>query len=406
MTRSPVDAAFRTEWPTLVATLVREVRDLDLAEESVQDAFAEAATRWRRDGPPARPGAWLLTTARRRAIDRIRRRRRLADRLPLLAASIDAVPDPRQLADDQMALLFGCCHPALALDAQVALTLRAVGGLTTAQIARAFLVRDETMAKRLVRAKHKIRAAGVPFAVPPPERLEARVAAVSAVIYAIFTEGHASSTGPTLVRGDLCDEAIWLAESLATLVPHEPETHGLAALLLLTDARRAARVDDAGRPVLLADQDRSRWDRAAIDRGLRHLGRAHAGARLGPYQAQAAIAALHATAPAVGETDWPAIVRLYDLLVAWDATPVVRLNRAAAIAEVDGPAVALSLLDELADAGALRDYHYLDAARATMLERLGRHADAVAALRRAAGVCDNEAERRWLEHRITTLARP
>ena len=258
-----VEAAFRSEWSVLVATLVREVGDLSLAEESVSEAFTEASDRWRTDGIPRRPGAWLLTTARRRAIDRIRRDRRFTDRLPLLVEDAGREPDEvtsRQQVDDQLALVFGCCHPALAPEAQVALTLRYVAGLSTAQIAAAFLVPEATMNKRLVRAKHKIAAAAVPIEIPAPDRLHERLAGVCGVVYAIFTEGHASTVGTTLLRGDLCDEALWLADTLVALLPEEHDVLALRALCRLTDARRATRIDDDGLPVLLRDQDRSKWD--------------------------------------------------------------------------------------------------------------------------------------------------
>ncbi len=398
---STVDAVFRTEWPRLVATLTRELRDLDLAEEAAQEAFLEASRVWRRDGPPDRPGAWLLTTARRRAIDRIRRAQRFDDRLAALAEDAERQPEQRRLVDDQLALLFGCCHPALEQDAQVALTLRAVGGLTTSQIAHAFLVPEPTMAKRLTRAKKKIRAAGIPFTVPDADRIDDRLASVCGVVYAILTEGHASASGPTLLRGDLCDEAIWLAETLASLAPDETEVRSLAALCLLTDARRTARFDASGEQVLLADQDRSAWDAEKIRRGIGHLLAANAGATVGPYQLQATIAAIHASADRWEDTDWAAIVGVYDVLVGTGAGPIVALNRAVAIGERDGPDRALPLLDELAED--LSTYHYFHSARAELLVRAGRVDEASVAFDRALEACDNEDTRRWIRRRRQAL---
>ncbi|MEM8902465.1 MAG: sigma-70 family RNA polymerase sigma factor [Actinomycetota bacterium] len=400
---SAVDAAFRTEWTRLVATLTRELRDLQLAEDAAQEAFVEASRRWRTDGPPRSPGAWLLTTARRKAIDVVRRDRRFADRLPVLAEADDAAPSGQRLVDDQLALVFGCCHPALAVDLQVALTLRSVAGLTTEQIAHAFLVPVPTMAKRLVRAKHKLRAAAIPFVVPEPEHLQSRLAAVCGVVYAIFTEGHTSSSGRSLLRGNLCDEAIFLAETLAELLPAEGEARGLAALCLLTDARRLTREDDEGRPVLLPDQDRDRWDREQIDRGLRHLLAAHTTGSAGTYELQATIAALHATAPTYAATDWRAIVTIYDTMLRSGGGPVVALNRAAAIAEWRGPRAGLAALDEL-DADALHDYPYLHSARAELLTRSGDDAAALPAYDRAIEHAGNEAQRSWLADRRAEAA--
>lgn len=400
---STIDAAFRTEWPRLVATLTRELHDLQLAEDSAQDAFVEAARHWRRSGTPDRPGAWLLTTARRKAIDRIRRAKRFDDRLPAIADELERLPGPRQLIDDQLALLFGCCHPALTGDAQVALTLRSVAGLTTAQIAHAFLVPEATMAKRLVRAKNKIRTAGIPFSVPEAERLQERLAAVCGVVYAIFTEGHASAHGTTLLRGDLCDEAIWLAETLAELAPDEAEVRSLAALCLLTDARRATRIDDDGLPVLLADQDRTRWDSEKTRRGIAHLLAANALGGVGTYQLQATIAAIHSTAARWEETDWPAIIGVYDVLLSGGGGPVVALNRAVAIGEHEGPAAALALLDELDRSRQLERYHYFHSARAEMLQRLDRPEESAAAFERALRVCDNEEAEAWIRRRLAEV---
>ncbi len=405
-----ITLAFRDEWPRLVATLVRELRDLEMAEDVVQEAFVEASTRWRKDGVPDRPGGWLLTTARRKAIDRIRRNKRFDDRLPALAEAAKVEPQPEMLIDDQMALLFGCCHPALGIDAQVALTLRSVGGLSTAQIAHAFFVPEPTMAKRLVRAKSKIRAAGIPFTIPPRDRLADRLEAVCGVIYAVFTEGHVSSHGRTLLRGDLCDEAVWLAETLAELTPDDPEVRGLAALCLLTDSRRNARVDGNGQPVLLADQDRQRWDRDKIDRGLAHLISAPArpsrnsNDRNGPYRQQAMIAAVHSSAATFAATDWAAIVSIYDQMISAGGNPVVELNRAAAIAERDGAAAGLDLLEELDARGDLDHYLYLHSAKAELHRRLGNRRAAASAYENALVVCDNDAERTWLLGRLATVS--
>ena len=346
---SGVTDVFRQEWPRLVATLVKDVGDLEIAEESVQDAFVEAATRWERSGRPDRPGAWLLTTARRKAIDRARRSARWRDRIPELERQAGQEPDvaSHDLIDDQLALLLGCCHPALSPDAQTALTLRIVAGLSTAQIARAFLTSEATMTRRLTRSKTKIREARIPFRVGDRATLVQRLGPVCGVIYSIFTEGHASATAASLVRGDLCDEAIWLAELLVDLVPGDPEVAGLLALLLLTDSRRSTRIDADGRPVLLADQDRTRWDQAEIARGLAELARAHAMGRAGPYQFQAAIAALHATAPSVEQTDWPAVVRLYDVMLGQQPSAIAALNRAVAVSHADGPAAGLAAVDAI-----------------------------------------------------------
>jgi RNA polymerase sigma-70 factor (ECF subfamily) len=403
---------FRAEWPRLVATLMRDVGDLTIAEDAAQDAFIEAATRWPADGVPERPGAWLVTTGRRKAIDQIRRMRRFEDRLPVLAANV-AISDSRESArddvgvgpalDDQLALLVGCCHPALAPEAQVALTLRIVAGLSTPQIARAFLVSEETMTRRLTRAKAKVRAARIPFDPPDLDTLTERVGAVCEVISSIFTEGHASATDTALIRGDLCEEAIWLAELLSKLVPTDPEVAGLHALLLLTDARRASRLDSQGSPILLADQDRSLWDQPMIARGLAELARAHSFQRGGAFQFQAAIAALHATAPNFEATDWRAVLRLYDVLLQRQASALVALNRAIAVDQVHGPAAALAALDAILQAddltGDVNGYVYFHTARADVLVRLDRLDDAAAALDRAIDCSTNESERSFLRRR-------
>ncbi|MEM8619380.1 MAG: sigma-70 family RNA polymerase sigma factor [Actinomycetota bacterium] len=391
---SAVDVAFRAEWSGLVAVLRREFGDLQVAEDAAQEAFAAASRVWRRDGVPDRPGAWLLVTARRRAIDALRCARALDDRMAMLADA--PPPSTDEVLDDQLALIFGCCHPALAVEAQVALTLRTVCGLSTEQIAHAFLVPSPTMGKRIVRAKDKIRQAGIPFDVPPIERLDERVDGVAAVIYAVFTEGHASSTGTTLIRGDLCDEAIWLAETTSDLLPAHGELHALSALCLLTDARRAARFDDTGAPVLLKDQDRELWDRAKVARGLDHLIVARRNEAQGAYRPQAEIAAIHSMAPCYGATDWSAIVAVYDRWLEADGGPVVALNRAAAIGEHDGSEAALAALAPLLDSGALDDYHYAHVANAAHLRALGRHERAIRAYDRAIAVCTNDAEASWI----------
>jgi RNA polymerase sigma-70 factor (ECF subfamily) len=409
---------FRAEWPRLVATLVRDVGDLTIAEDAAQDAFIEASTRWPVDGLPDRPGAWLITTGRRKAVDQIRRTRRFEDRIPLLAAQTATVTadgtDPADVdldaerdLDDQLALLVGCCHPALSPEAQVALTLRIVAGLSTPQIARAFLVSEETMTRRLTRAKAKIRAARIPFDPPSRDTLTGRIGAVCEVISSIFTEGHASATDTALIRGDLCEEAIWLAELLSTLVPTDAEVAGLHALLLLTDARRPSRLDRHGSPVLLADQDRTLWDQPMIARGLAELARAHSFQRGGPFQFQAAIAALHATAPTFEATDWPAVLRLYDVLLRRQPSALVALNRAIAVDHVHGPAAALAALDAIPEAddlaGDVDGYVYFHTARADVLARLDRLDEASAALGRAIGCSTNESERSFLRRRLQDL---
>ena len=409
---------FRAEWPRLVATLVRDVGDLAIAEDAAQDAFIEASTRWPVDGLPERPGAWLITTGRRKAVDQIRRTRCFEDRIPLLAAQTATVTldgtdpadvdlDAGQDLDDQLALLVGCCHPALSPEAQVALTLRIVAGLSTPQIARAFLVSEETMTRRLTRAKAKIRAARIPFDPPSRDTLTERIGAVCEVISSIFTEGHASATDTALIRGDLCEEAIWLAELLSTLVPTDPEVAGLHALLLLTDARRPSRLDRHGSPVLLADQDRTLWDQPMIARGLAELARAHSFQRGGPFQFQAAIAALHATAPTFEATDWPAVLRLYDVLLRRQPSALVALNRAIAVDHVHGPAAALAALDAIPEAddlaGDVDGYVYFHTARADVLAQLDRLDDASAALDRAIGCSTNESERSFLRRRLQDL---
>ncbi|MGH3879917.1 MAG: RNA polymerase sigma factor [Actinophytocola sp.] len=405
-----VAAAFRAEWGQVVATLIRVTGDWDLAEECAQDAFAAALERWARDGVPHRPGAWLTTTARNKAVDRLRREAVGAAKLrevAALAAVLDKTTEPEppeEIRDDRLRLIFTCCHPALAFEARVALTLRTLAGLTTAEIARAFVVPEATMAQRLVRAKRKIRHAGIPYRVPPANLLPARTNAVLGVLYLLFNEGYAASAGADLVRRSLTDEAIRLARVLGSLMPAEPEVDGLLALLLLTDARRAARVSAAGDLVTLEQQDRKRWDRAEIDEGVALLESALRRGAPGPYQVQAAIAACHSTAPAAAETDWRQIASLYAELAKYLPSPVVELNRAVAVAMADGPAAGLALVDRLAEGGELAGYHLLPATRADLLRRLDRLAEAAAAYREAIELAGGDAERRYLEGRLAEVS--
>jgi RNA polymerase sigma-70 factor, ECF subfamily len=385
----PLEQVFREEWGRVLATLIGFLGDFDLAEEAAQDAFAIAAERWPREGTPAHPRAWLVTTARNRAIDRIRRDRTLAAKTALLDVpeTTEDEMDETTIPDERLELVFTCCHPALALDAQVALTLRTLGGLTTEEIARAFLVPEATMTKRLVRAKHKIKAAGIPFRVPPPHLLPDRLAAVLAVVYLIFNEGYGG-------RGELAAEAIRLGRALAELMPDEPEVQGLLALMLVNDARRAARFAD-GAVVLLGDQDRSLWDFDQIEEGRAVLDRALALGGRGSYVVQAAIASLHADEP----QDWPQLAALYGELARLTGSPIVELNRAAAIAEAGDVDAALALVDRLE----LDQYHYLHSTRAELLRRLDRVEDARAAYGRALALVHSDSERRFLERRLGEL---
>ncbi len=394
-----IAATFRHESGRVIATLVRVFGSIDIAEDAVQEAFVIAAQRWPETGVPPNPGAWITTTARNRAIDRLRRESSRHDRstqAALLHAQNETdVLDP--MADDLLRLIFTCCHPALAPNAQVALTLRLIGGLETEEIARAFLVPEATLGQRIVRAKNKIRDAAIPYRVPDDAELPDRLKPVLAVIYLIFNEGHSPSSGEALVRTDLCAEAIRLARLLGTLMPDEPEVLGLLALLLLTEARRPARLDGAGAVVLLPDQDRSAWDRALIEEGQRIVVRCLRRGRPGPYQIQAAINAVHSDAASSAATDWSQIVQLYDQLLQVMPTPVVALNRAVAVAEVDGPGVALDEVDSLA----LHQYLPFHATRADLLMRLGRHADAARAYEAAIALSGNDVERSFFEAQMS-----
>ncbi|WP_344086405.1 RNA polymerase sigma factor [Luedemannella helvata] len=387
----------------MLAATARVARDLDLAEECVQEAYLAALDAWARDGVPTKPGAWLTATAKRKALDVLRRQQVLRAKMPLLVEPEEVVtdsPDPDAVPDDRLRLVFTCCHPALAPEARVALTLRLVCGVATPDIARAFLVTEPTMAARVTRAKKKIAAARIPYRVPEASELPERLDAVLTVVHLLFTTGHTAPSGAGLVRVDLVERALHLARVLHGLMPDEPEVRGLLALLLLTDARRATRVDADGRLVLLEHQDRSAWDQAAIGEGARLAVEAFRTGRVGRYALQAAIAALHATAGSYAATDWPQIVRLYDQLLAAWPSPVVALNRAIAVSMADGPEAGLAALDALADDGRLAGYHYLPATRADLLRRLGRREEAAREYRAALVLVDNDTEREFLEGRL------
>ena len=400
-----VTQAFRDEWGRVVATLIRVTGNWDLAEECAQDAFAAALQRWPRDGIPRRPGAWLTTTARNRATDKLRRDAVGAAKLREVAAASyppepEAGPGDHAVPDDRLRLMFTCCHPALPLEAQVALTLRTLAGLTTTEIARAFLVGEQTMAKRLVRAKQKIRQARIPYRVPPAHLLPERTPAVLGVLYLLFNEGYSASSGANLLRQGLTAEAIRLGRVLTRLMPGEPEAAGLLALMLLHDARRAARLDAAGDVVTLDEQDRGRWDAAEIAEGAALLDGALRQGRPGPYQVQAAIAACHVTAATAADTDWAEIAALYGQLARLVPSPVVRLNRAVAVGMAEGPQAGLELVARLQASGELADYHLLPATRADLLRRLGRDQEAAAAYGEALELVRTEAERRFLRRRL------
>jgi RNA polymerase sigma-70 factor (ECF subfamily) len=414
-----VAEAFRQEWGRVVAALIGTTGDWDLAEECAQDAFTQALRFWPRDGIPRRPGGWLTTVARNRATDRLRRRQVEAARFRQ-AAMLAPPPDPAETADpgdgsgivdDRLRLIFTCCHPALALEARVALTLRTLAGLKTAEIARAFLVAEPTMAKRLVRAKRKIQAAGIPYRVPPAHLLAERTNGVLAVLYLLFNEGYTATAGAGLIRGQLCDEAIRLARALAQLMPGQPDVAGLLALMLFQHSRRRARIDAHGDLVTLESQDRSQWDAAEIAEGLELTTAGPASVAgpaeaAGPYRLQAEIAACHARARRAADTDWAAIARRYARLAAVVPSPVVELNRAVAVAMADGPAAGLALVEDLAAAGTLSGYYLLHATRADLLRRLGRAADAAVAYRTALELTGTDAERRFLSRRLAEVSAP
>jgi RNA polymerase sigma-70 factor (ECF subfamily) len=414
-----VDRVFREEQGRAVATLIRVLGDFDLAEEAVQEAFVTALEIWPARGVPDNPGAWITTTARNRAIDRLRRRKLLAEKEELLKrqvaideelaaadpdAALDSETDMSPITDDRLRLIFTCCHPALAMDARVALTLRTLGGLSTPEIARAFLVPEPTLAQRLVRAKKKIRDAGIPYRVPPDHALPERLDGVLRVLYLIFNEGYGATSGDRLIRRELCAEAIRLTRVLASLMPDEPEVLGLLALMLLHDARRDARTGPGGSLVLLEDQDRTRWDRAKVDEGRELLDRALRMRRVGPNQLQAAIAALHDDAAAPDETDWTQIAALYGALGRIAPSPVIELNRAVAVAMASGPEHGLELIDLVAEGRQLEEYPYLHAARADLLRRLGRNDEAAEAYRRARSLTGNVAEQAFLDGRLAEVA--
>jgi RNA polymerase sigma-70 factor (ECF subfamily) len=400
---------YRTESRRILATLIRLLGDFDVAEEALQDAFGVALVQWARDGIPTNPRTWLVSTGRHRAIDRMRRDARFVAHVDELASEslvVDATEpfdNESGVEDDRLRLIFTCCHPALAPEAQVALTLRTICGLTTEEIARSFLVPVSTMAQRLVRATGKIRDARIPYRIPPASELSDRIDAVLAVVYLAFTEGYAATSGDALIRRELCGEAIRLGRLLVELMPSASEANGLLALMLLHDARRDARSTATGELVLLEEQDRSRWNHAQIDEGVRLVDASLRSARVGPYAIQAAIAALHAKARTAADTDWRQIAALYALLIERAPSPVVELNHAVAVAMVDGPESGLLLLEAIGARGELRDYHLLDSARADLLRRLGRANEAVGAYERALELATLEPERRFLERRLSEL---
>ncbi|HEX4246054.1 MAG TPA: RNA polymerase sigma factor, partial [Acidimicrobiales bacterium] len=404
-----LELAYRTDRGRVLACLIGIVKDFDLAEDALQDAFAAAAATWPRSGIPDNPAGWLVTTARRKAVDRLRRAAAAERRQRVwgeLSIAWDAGEGSGPIADDRLRLIFTCCHPALSLEARVALTLRSLGGLTTEEVARAFLLSEPALAQRLVRAKRKIRQAGIAYRVPSPEELPERLDAVLTVVYLIFNAGYLASSGSELVRVDLCDEALRLAGLVVDLLPGEPEPLGLAALLHFQDSRRSARVDAEGHPLTLEEQDRGQWDRGKANTGFALLARAQALNAVGPHQLKAAIGALHTGAPRASLTDWTTIVVLYDRLLEWEPTPVVHLNRAVAVAMADEPAAGLAILDDAELSAELDDYHLFHSARADLLRRAGRVDDAAIAYRRARDLTDNSVEQSFLVRRLGELAVP
>ncbi len=399
--RADLEQVFREHYGRVLAWLIRTTVDFEAAEEALQDAFIVALRRWPRDGLPANPAGWLAVVARNRALDGARRDRSRAGREQAVMRWVGTCEDPVEIEDERLRLVFTCCHPALSLEARVALTLHTVGGLSTPEIASAFLLAEPTLAQRLVRAKRKIRAARIPYEVPAPERLAERLDGVLAVLYLIFNEGYAATNGPTLVRSDLCDEALRLARMLGTLMPAESEVRALFALMLLTNSRRRTRVDQHGRPVLLGDQDRAAWDESAIRLGLAELDQAARHAEPGRYFIQAAIAAEHALAVDPDATNWPRIARLYRTLMRIDPSPVVELNRLAAVAMADGPEVAYAGLGPLAEP--LEHYAYFHATRGELLRRLGRRDEAIDAYIRAIALEHNEVQRAFLQSSLAEL---
>ncbi|HEX3567992.1 MAG TPA: RNA polymerase sigma factor [Acidimicrobiales bacterium] len=402
-----LELAYRTDRGRVLACLIGIVKDFDLAEDALQDAFAAAATTWPQNGIPVNPAGWLVTTARRKVVDRLRRAAAAERRHRVwgeLSIAWDAGEGTGPIADDRLRLIFTCCHPALSLEARVALTLRSLGGLTTEEVARAFLTSAPALAQRIVRAKRKIREAGIAYRVPAPDELPERLDAVLTVIYLIFNAGYLAGSGTELVRVDLCDEALRLAGLVVDLLPGQPEPLGLAALLHFQDSRRSARVDGAGQPLTLEEQDRGQWDKDKANAGFALLDRAQGMGATGPHQLKAAIGALHTGAPNAGLTDWATIVLLYDRLLQWEPTPIVHLNRAVAVAMADAPAAGLAILDDAALSAELDAYHLFHSTRADLLRRSGRLEEAATAYRRARSLTDNTVEQSFLGRRLDELA--